>query len=122
MDHYLMIDELPVDTVEIVMNGDTFYYSKNRDTCYKKVFVAPAYGSSIHKRLFKYEAYKYILSDFHINNIAEVEENRKIVEQAEKVKNEDWHDKYNELWDKYLALSNEYYTLKSQHEAIPNSK
>lgn len=116
MDCFFTIDQLPVDTVEIVMNGDTFYYSKNRDKCYKKVFVAPTYGSNIHKRLFKYEAYKYILSDFHINNIAEVEENRKIVEQAEKVRNEDWHDKYNELWDEYIALRDECYALKSQHE------
>ena len=122
MDHYLTIEQLPVDTVEIEMNGNTFYYSKNRNECYKKVFVTHAYGSRIHKQIFKHEAYSVFMSDFHINNIAEVEENRKIVEQAEKVKNEDWHDKYNELWDKYIALRDECYALKSQHEAIPNSK
>lgn len=122
MNYFFTIEQLPVDTVEIEMNGDTFYYSKNRNECYEKVFVTHAYGSSIHKRIFKHEAYKVFMSDFHINNIPEVEENRKMYEHAEKVKNKDWHDKYNELWDKYIALRDECYALKSQHEAIPNSK
>ena len=122
MNYFFTIEQLPVDTVEIEMNGNTFYYSKNRNECYKKVFVTHAYGGSIHKRIFKHEAYKVFMSDFHINNIPEVEENRKMYEHAEKVRNEDWHDKYNELWDKYIALRDECNALKSQNEDAPNSK
>ena len=122
MNYFFTIEQLPVDTVEIEMNGNTFYYSKNRNECYEKVFVTHAYGGRIHKQIFKYEAYKVFMSDFHINNIAEVEEKRKMYEHAEKVKNEDWHDKYNELWDKYIALRDECNALKSQKEDAPNSK
>lgn len=122
MNYFFTIEQLPVDTVEIEMNGNTFYYSKNRNECYKKVFVTHAYGGSIHKRIFKHEAYRVFMSDFHINNIPEVEENRKMYEHAEKVRNENWHDKYNELWDKYIALRDECNALKSQNEAVPNSK
>ena len=122
MNYFFTIEQLPVDTVEIEMNGNTFYYSKNRNECYEKVFVTHAYGSNIHKQIFKHEAYKVFMSDFHINNIPEVEENRKMYEQAEKVKNEDWHDKYNELWDKYIFYKDECRALKSPNEAVPNSK
>lgn len=122
MNYFFTIEQLPVDTVEIEMNGNTFYYSKNRNECYEKVFVTHAYGSSIHKRIFKHEAYKVFMSDFHINNIPEVEENRKMYEHAEKVRNENWHNRYNELWDKYIALRDECNALKSQNEAVPNSK
>ena len=122
MNYFFTIEQLPVDTVEIEMNGNTFYYSKNRNECYKKALVTHAYGSSIHKRIFKHEAYKVFMSDFHINNIPEVEENRKMFEHAEKVRNENWHNQYNELWDKYIALRDECNALKSQNEAVPNSK
>ena len=130
MNYFYTIEQLPVDTVEIEMNGNTFYYSKNRNECYKKVFVTHAYGSRIHKQIFKHEAYSVFMSDFHINKIAEVEEKRKMYEQAEKVKNKDWHDKYNELWDKYIMYKDECRALKeqlnkiqeSQTENEPNSK
>ena len=122
MNYFFTIEQLPVDTVEIEMNGNTFYYSKNRNECYEKVFVTHAYGSSIHKRIFKHEAYKVFMSDFHINNIPEVEEKRKMYEQAEKVKNEDWHDKYNELWDKYIMYKDECRALKEQLNKIQESQ
>lgn len=123
MDHYyLTIEQLPVDTVEIVMNGNTFYYSKNRNECYEKVFVTPAYGSRIHKQMFKHEAYRVFMSDFHIVNIPEIEENRKMHEQTENVKNEDWHDKYNELWGKYIMYKDECRVLKEQINKIQSQK
>lgn len=123
MDHYyLTIEQLPVDTVEIEMKGDTFYYSKNRNKCYEKVFVTHAYGSRIHKQIFKHEAYRVFMSDFHINNIPEVEENRKMYEHAEKVRNEDWHDKYNELWGKYIFYKDECRALKEQINKIQESQ
>ena len=125
MNYFFTIDQLPFDTVEIEMNGNTFYYSKNRDECYKKTFVTPAYGSSIHKRIFKHEAYRAFLSDFRINTIPQVEENRKNFVQEEKARNNDWRDKYNVLWDKYIALRDECRALKEQDlqkENEPNSK
>ena len=122
MNYFFTIEQLPVDTVEIEMNGNTFYYSKNRNECYKKVFVTHEYGSSIHKRIFKHEAYKVFMSDFHIKNIPEVEEKRKMVEHAEKVKNEDWHDKYNQLWEKHILYKDECRALKEQLNKIQESQ
>ena len=97
MNYFFTIEQLPVDTVEIEMNGNTFYYSKNRKGA---VFM----------------------SDFYINNIHEVEEKRKMYEQSEKVKNEDWHDKYNELWDKYIFYKDECRALKEQINKIQESQ
>ena len=116
------IDELPIDTVQVNMNGETFYYSRNCDKCFKKVTVAPKPASPLYRRLFKHYAYKEVPTNFHIRQAEELQERQSKAREEERKTNEDWRDKYNELWDEYIAVRDECYALKSQHEAIPNSK
>lgn len=124
------IDELPIDTVQVNMNGETFYYSRNWDQCFMKVTVVPKPASALYSRLFKHDAYKEVATNFHIRQVKELRERQSKAHEEERKTNEDWRDKYNVLWDKYIMYKDECKALKEQLNKIqdpqkenePNSK
>ena len=116
------IDEIPIDTVQVTMNGETFYYSRNWDQCFRKVTVSPVPANVLYGRLYRHEAYKEVPSDFHIRQIKERQERQSKLQEEERKTNEDWRDKYNVLWNKYIGYKDKCEVLKAQLNKIQESQ